>query len=78
LGIFLEINSSPRRNYLNDIHCKNAKEVGIKMAISTDSHASDSLKHIKYGGNQARRGWLEARDVINTRNAEEVLELMIR
>jgi DNA polymerase (family 10) len=77
-GIFMEINSSPRRLDLNDVHCKNAKEAGIQIAISTDSHAADSLKQLKYGVNQARRGWLEAEDVINTRSANEVIKMMSR
>jgi len=77
-GILMEINSSPRRLDLNDVHCKRAKEAGIQIAISTDSHAAGSLKQLKYGVNQARRGWIEAGDVINTRSAAEVKEMMSR
>ncbi len=75
-NICMEINSSPRRLDLNDIHSKMAKERGIKIAISTDSHTKDNLKNLKYGVNQARRGWLEADDVINTKSAGEIIKMM--
>lgn len=75
-NICMEINSSPRRLDLNDIHSRMAKEHGIKIAISTDSHTKDNLKNLKYGVNQARRGWLEADDVINTKSAGEIIKMM--
>lgn len=75
-NICMEINSSPRRLDLNDIHSKMAKERGVKIAISTDSHTKNNLKNLKHGINQARRGWLEADDVINTKSATEVIKMM--
>jgi DNA polymerase (family 10) len=62
----LELNSFPDRLDLNDIYCKMAKEIGVKIAISTDSHRPGDLEFIHFGIGQARRGWLEADDVINT------------
>jgi len=77
-GCFLELNSTPRRLDLNDIYCKMAKERGVKIAISTDAHSTGELQHIRYGINQARRGWLEPDDVVNTRPADELLRLLHR
>jgi len=75
-NVFMEINSSPRRLDLNDIYSKMAKEHGIKITISTDSHTKDNLKNLKYGVNQARRGWLETDDIINTKSAVEIIKMM--
>ncbi len=64
--IHFEINSHPDRLDINDIYCKQGKEIGIKMAVTTDAHSKDDLDLIRYGVGQARRGWLEKGDVINT------------
>jgi len=77
-GCYLEINASPRRLDLNDIHTKMAKERGLKLAISTDAHSISQLQNLKYGINQARRGWLAADDVLNTRKATDLLQLLKR
>ncbi len=65
-NIHFEINSHPDRLDLDDAYCKLGKEIGIKMAITTDAHAVDDLDLIRFGVGQARRGWLETEDVINT------------
>ena len=65
-GCFLEINAQPKRLDLNDLYTKRAKEAGVRFAISTDAHNAASLDYMQYGINQARRGWLEKGDVINT------------
>ncbi|MFO7979386.1 MAG: DNA polymerase/3'-5' exonuclease PolX [Candidatus Aminicenantes bacterium] len=65
-NVHLEINSHPDRLDLNDTHCKLGKEIGIKMVISTDAHTIDDLNLMRFGVGQARRGWLEPKDVINT------------
>ena len=67
LNCVLELNAHPSRLDLNDIHCKTAKELGVKIAISTDAHSVDGLDHMRFGVGQARRGGLEASDVVNTR-----------
>lgn len=72
----LEINAQPSRLDLNDIYCKTAKYMGIKFAISTDSHNISNYNYMRYGIGQARRGWIEADDVINTRNVNELKKLI--
>jgi DNA polymerase (family 10) len=65
-NVHLEINSHPDRLDLNDAHCKLGKETGVKMVISTDAHSIDDLDLMRFGVGQARRGWLEPQDVLNT------------
>jgi len=77
-GCFLEVNAQPERLDLNDIHCRMAKEAGVKLAISTDSHSPSQLGLISYGVEQARRGWIEPDDVINTRPLRELRKLFRR
>ena len=77
-GCFLEINSQPKRLDLNDIYAKITKDMGIKFAISTDSHNRESLAYMKYGIYQARRGWLEKNDVINTLSLDKLKEILKR
>ena len=77
-GFFLEINSNPDRLDLNDKYIKQAKETGLKLAISTDAHSIDNLEYMKYGVAQARRGWLEKDDVINTRSWKDLKKLLKR
>ena len=77
-NIFMEINAQPDRLDLNDIHTKMAKEMGVKMAINTDSHNIFSLYYMQYGINQARRGWCEKDDIINTRSLAELKKLLKR
>ena len=75
---FLEINAQPKRLDLNDIHLKAAKEAGMKFAISTDAHNTFSLAYMKYGINQARRGWIEKEDVINTLSLKKLRRVLKR
>ncbi|MFH1347032.1 MAG: DNA polymerase/3'-5' exonuclease PolX [Spirochaetota bacterium] len=62
----LEINASPARLDLKDIHIKKAKWAGVKMDINTDAHQKEHLRLMEYGISQARRGWAEKKDIINT------------
>ena len=75
-GCVLEINAQPERLDLNDVHARMAKEMGVKLAISTDAHSLADLNFMKYGVWQARRGWLEPHNVINTLNLEELKKLL--
>jgi DNA polymerase (family 10) len=75
-GCFLELNTHPDRLDLTDIHCKRAKEMGIKIALATDAHSIGDLDFMRFGVNQARRGWLEPEDVLNTRNLRELKKLL--
>ena len=77
-GCFLEINAQPSRLDLNDIACKMAKELQLKLAISTDSHSANQLNNMQFGIYQARRGWLSAEDIINTRSLVELRKLLKR
>jgi DNA polymerase (family 10) len=55
-----------------------AKEMGIKLSIATDAHFTTDLGFMRFGIGQARRGWLEKDDVLNTRPVEEMLKLLKR
>ena len=77
-GKILELNAQPERLDLNDVYLKTAKEEGIKISIATDSHDPMSLRFMEYGLNQARRGWLEAEDVVNTLPLETLKKLLAR
>lgn len=71
----LEINAYPLRLDLNDRGCRKAKEMGIKLAVSTDSHSADQLKFMGLGVACARRGWLTKDDLINTLSYPRLQEL---
>jgi DNA polymerase (family X) len=77
-GCFLEINANPDRLDLNDDNARIAKEIGLKLSISTDAHSIDNLNFMKYGVAQARRGWLEKDDVLNTRSWKDLKKLLKR
>jgi len=77
-GCHLEINSQPERLDLNDLHIKAAKQAGVKLAISTDAHSTDSFDYIRFGIDQARRGWLTADDVINTKPLAALRKILRR
>jgi DNA polymerase (family 10) len=77
-GCYLEINADPERLDLHDIHCKMAKEIGLKIPISTDAHTVSGLDHMRLGVAQARRGWLSADDVLNTLSWGELKRLLNR
>jgi DNA polymerase (family 10) len=77
-GCYLEINADPVRLDLNDIHCKMAKEMGLKVPISTDAHSVSGLDQMRLGVAQARRGWLTAEDVLNTRSWGELKKFLKR
>lgn len=77
-GCILELNAQPSRLDLNDLHCRTAKNIGTKIAISTDSHSPLQFKLMQYGIYQARRGWLEKNDVINTLTLKELKKILRR
>ncbi len=70
----LEINAFPERLDLNDKNIRRAKEAGVKMIIDTDSHQKDHLRFMEFGIAQARRGWAEKKDIINTQSLEKLLK----
>jgi DNA polymerase (family 10) len=64
-GVAMESNAYPDRLDLKDLHLRMAKQRGVKIVISTDSHATKHLNFMKYGVITARRGWIEKKDVLN-------------
>jgi len=77
-GCALEVNAQPDRLDLNDAHCQMAKELGLKAVISTDAHSVANLDLMRFGVDQARRGWLEPNDVLNTRSWPQLKKLLRR
>jgi len=73
-GKALEINAYFERLDLDDIHCRKAKEMGIRVGIGTDAHHLDQMWMMSLGVAVARRGWLEAKDVLNTLSLKEILK----
>ncbi len=72
-GVAMECNSYPDRLDLKDTYLRMAKDRGVKIVISTDSHSTGNLEFIRYGVQMARRGWLEKKDVLNTQPLDEFL-----
>jgi len=77
-GCHLEVNAHPDRLDLSDPYCKMAREMDLKLAISTDAHSTSDLDFMRFGVNQARRGWLEAGDVLNTHSWKQLKKLLKR
>jgi DNA polymerase (family 10) len=77
-GCFFEINSSPNRLDLSDEHARMAKNIGVKIAVNTDAHSISELRFIAAGINQARRGWLEPKDVLNSYSLAKLKALLDR
>jgi len=75
-GRILELNAQPDRLDLDDRACRMAREAGVRVAISTDAHSTTDLALMRFGIGQARRGWLERNDVINTRPLAELRRLL--
>ncbi len=72
-GVAMECNAYPDRLDLKDVHLRMAKQRGVKIVISTDSHSTRHLNFMKYGVLTARRGWIEKKDVVNTLPLEQML-----
>jgi len=77
-GCYLELNAQPDRLDLHDVHCRMAKDMGLKLAISSDAHTKSNLEYMRFGVDQGRRGWLEPEDVLNTRSWRELKRLLAR
>lgn len=71
--VALEINASPYRLDLDDVHARRAKEMGIRLTISTDAHRPAEFGNMQYGVAMARRGWVTAADVVNAWPLSDVL-----
>lgn len=75
-GCYLELNAHPERLDLLDTHCQMAKEEGVLIAINSDAHSTQEFANLRFGVGQARRGWLEKGDVLNTRALDELRLLL--
>jgi DNA polymerase (family 10) len=76
-NVAMEINASPERLDLHDTLLRQAKARGVRFVISTDAHHPKHLRNMRYGVTMARRGWLEASDVINTLPLEKFQQLIL-
>ena len=77
-GCFLELNAHPERLDLLDIYCQMARDEAVLVAISSDAHSTQDFDNLVYGVGQARRGWLERKDVLNTRSLKLLMPLLKR
>ncbi len=77
-GCFMELNAHPLRLDLDDTFCRMAKEEGVRVCINTDAHGIQELAHLRFGVGQARRGWLEKKDVLNTRTLKQLRPLLAK
>ncbi len=77
-GTALEINASPDRLDLPDVHVRLARERGVFVAVDTDAHQTAHLAFMPYGVGVARRGWMGAAQVINTWPLTTLLEFLSR
>jgi DNA polymerase (family X) len=76
--VALEINAQPARMDLEGRWARKAKQAGAKLVINTDSHARNQLSLQRLGIGSARRGWLEAKDVLNTLPLEALEQVLQR
>jgi DNA polymerase (family 10) len=77
-GCFLEVNAHPVRLDLTDMDCQMAKEEGVMVSINSDAHSVLDFGNLRYGVGQARRGWLEKKDVLNARSLHSLRPLLTR
>ena len=77
-GTFLEINANPNRRDLSDVYARAAAEAGVTIVVDSDAHGVETLANMRYGIATARRAWLTASDVANTRSWPELDRLRKR
>jgi DNA polymerase (family 10) len=78
LGVAVEHNASPARSDLSDLHLRRAHELGCKIVVDTDAHATEELDQMRYGITQLRRAWLAAGDVLNALPTADALLSQLR
>ena len=72
----IELNASPYRLDLDWKFCKRAKDLGVPVVINPDAHSISGLNDIRFGVMNARKGWLESNDVLNSLNHKEIFEVL--
>lgn len=75
-GVLLEINAQPERLDLDDVSARRAQELGASFIISTDAHAVEELSFMRWGVDQARRGWVERKNVVNARGLDALTKVL--
>lgn len=75
-GCYLELNAQPMRLDLNALHCKMAKAERVLVSINSDAHKITDFNNLQYGVEQARRGWLEKDDILNSLSLSGLLKLI--
>jgi DNA polymerase (family 10) len=75
-GCFLELNAHPERLDLSDVYCSMAKSEGVLISIASDAHSTLDFTNLRFAIGQARRGWLETQDVLNTRPLAKLQPLL--
>lgn len=75
-GTTIEINGNPNRRDLSDLHARLAAQAGVKIVLNTDAHGVDTLDNMAYAVATARRAWLTAADVANTRRWADFKKLL--
>lgn len=77
-GTCLEINASPERLDLKDVHARAAKDAGAWLVVNTDAHRAEGLEQMSFGITVARRGWVEKQHVLNCLPLDELLRTLKR
>jgi len=75
VGVVVELNADPHRLDLDWRYCRQAKELGVLIEIGPDAHSTAALDNVHFGIGMARKAWLEAGEILNTRSADDVVEL---
>jgi DNA polymerase (family X) len=77
-GVAMEINSQPDRLDLDDVHARRARERGVRLVIASDAHSPVALGNLRWGIGVARRAWLQADDILNTKPVDELRSALRR
>ena len=75
-GTVMEIDAFPDRADLKDEYIRKAVDMGVKLSIDSDAHSIQHFPYLEYGIAQARRGWAEKKNIINTRSRQDMLKLL--
>jgi DNA polymerase (family 10) len=73
VGVAVELNADPHRLDLDWRYCRQAKELGVTIEIGPDAHSTAGLDNVHFGIGMARKAWLEAAEILNTRSADDVI-----
>ena len=73
VGVAVELNCDPHRLDLDWRYCRQAKELGVTIEIGPDAHSTPALDNVHFGIGLARKAWLEAGEILNTRSADGVI-----